>query len=405
MLHTPYLIIGGGMTGAAAATGIRELDPNGGITLISAETAPPYDRPPLSKKLWDGKLTLEQILAPLPDDVALRLGRRVVSIDPDRRRVTDDTGTIYTYDRLLLATGGAPRRLPFGGDAVNYYRTVEDYRALRAEAGHGASFVVIGGGFIGSEVAAALRSKGNQVTMVFPEGGITDRLFPPGMPAFVNDLYRQHGIELLNGESVTDIETGDGGAVVVTGGGRRLRVDRVVAGIGIIPSVELAKDMRLAVENGIVVDEYLRASRPEIFAAGDVAGYPDPILGIRRRVEHADAARAMGRLAGRNMAGAAEPYRYLPMFYSDLFDLSYEAVGLCDNRLDMVEDWQEQYRRGVVYYLKDGRVCGVLLVDVWDKLDEARQLIEARGEVDPKNLINRIRQDDDTGKSNHAPRH
>lgn len=391
MPHTTYLIIGGGMTGAAAANGIRELDPRGGITLISAEHAPPYDRPPLSKKLWDGKRTLDQIVAPLPEDVVLRLGRRVVAIDPNRRQATDDTGTIYTYNRLLLATGGVPRKLPFGGDGINYYRTVDDYRALRAEAGRNASFVVIGGGFIGSEVAAALCGQGSAVTMVFPESGITDRLFPPAMSAFVNDLYRQRGIEVLNGDSVVDIETSNGRPIVVTGSGRRLESGRVVAGIGIIPSAELAQMAGLAVENGIIVDEFLRASRPDIFAAGDVANYPDTTLGIRRRVEHADAARAMGRAAGRNMAGAAEAYRYLPMFYSDLFDLSYEAVGVCDSRMEMVEDWQEQYRRGAVYYLKDSRVRGVLLVDLWNKLDEARQLIESDEVADPKNLINRIR--------------
>ncbi len=380
MAQTRYLIIGGGMTAAAAAAGIRELDADGAITLISAEAAPPYDRPPLSKKLWEGKRSVAQIVAPLPDDVELRLGRRVVALDPERRQVTDDTGTVYAYDRLLLATGGAPRRLPFGGEAVNYYRTIADYLALRADVERGASFVVIGGGFIGSEVAASLRRQGSAVTMVFPESGITDRLFPPGMPAFVNDYYRRQGIEVLNGESVTGIEMDGDVAIVITGGGGRLPADRVVAGIGIIPSTELASAAGLAVENGITVDDYLRTARPEIYAAGDVANYPDPVLGLRRRVEHADAARAMGRAAGRNMAGAAEPYRYLPMFYSDLFDLSYEAVGLCDNRLEMVEDWRDQYRRGVVYYRKDGRVCGVLLMDTWDKVDEARALIAA-GEV------------------------
>jgi NADPH-dependent 2,4-dienoyl-CoA reductase/sulfur reductase-like enzyme len=391
MPHTRYLIIGGGMTGAAAAVGIRELDAEGAITLISAESAPPYDRPPLSKKLWDGKRSVAQIVAPLPDDVELRLGRRVVTLDPERRQATDDTGVTYAYERLLLATGGAPRRLPFGGEAVNYYRTIGDYLALRADVERGASFVVIGGGFIGSEVAASLRRQGSAVTMVFPEGGITDRLFPPGMPAFINDYYRRQGVEVLNGESVTGIEAAGDGGVVITGGGRRLPADRVVAGIGIIPSTELAKEAGLAVENGITVDEYLRTARPEIYAAGDVANYPDPVLGLRRRVEHADAARAMGRAAGRNMAGAAEPYRYLPMFYSDLFDLSYEAVGLCDNRLEMVEDWQEQYRRGVVYYQKDGRVCGVLLMDTWDKVDEARAMIEAGEELSAAALMGRIR--------------
>jgi len=390
MSQPSYLIIGGGMTAAAAAVGIRELDSDGTITMISAETAPPYDRPPLSKKLWSGKRTLEQIVAPLPADVELHLDRRVVAIDPDRRQATDDAGVVYTYDKLLLATGGAPRHLPFGGDAINYYRTVEDYRTLRAEAGHGDSFVVIGGGFIGSEIAAALRSQGNDVTIVFPEDGIGNRLFPPGMPATINEMYRKHGVTVLSDASVVGVEKEGDRTVVITGDGQRLSAGRVVAGIGIIPSVELAKAMGLAVDNGVTVDEYLRTARPEIYAAGDVANYPDLILGIHRRVEHADAARAMGRAAGRNMAGANEPYRYLPLFYSDLFELGYEAVGQCDPRLEMVEDWQDVYSRGVVYYLKDGRVCGVLLVDVWDKVDEARALIEKGEKVDPKDLINRI---------------
>lgn len=389
MTHTPYLIVGGGMTGAAAAAGIRELDPNGAIALISAESELPYDRPPLSKKLWDGKRTIEQIYVELPEGVDVRLGRRVVSLDVADRRATDDAGEVYTYDRLLLATGGAPRRLPFGGDAVNYYRTLDDYRALRADADRGASFIVIGGGFIGSEVAASLRGRGNAVTMVFPEAGITDRLFPADMAAFFNDYYRHHGVAVLNGESVTGIEADEGGAVVITAGGRRLPADRVVAGIGIVPSVELAQAAELTVENGIVVDEYLRAA-PGVFAAGDAASYPDLILGVRRRVEHADAARAMGRAAGRNMAGAAEPYRYLPMFYSDLFDIGYEAVGMCDSRLEVVEDWQERYRRGVVYYLQDGRLRGVLLVDVWDRVDAARALIEAGELATPETLKGRI---------------
>lgn len=391
MPNIPYLIIGGGMTGAAAASGIREIDPDGAITLISAEQAPPYDRPPLSKKLWEGKRTIEQIAAPLPEDVELRLGRRIVTLDADNRQAVDDLGTVYTYDQLLLATGGAPRRLPFGGEAVNYYRTLADYLSLRDDVARGARFVVIGGGFIGSEVAASLRKQGNRVTMVFPEGGITDRIFPPGMPAFVNDMFRERGVEVLNGESVTGIETDGNQAVVVTGGGRRLPADRVVAGIGIIPAVELAREAGLEIDNGVVVDENLRTSRPEIFAAGDMANYPDLILDMRRRVEHADAARAMGRAAGRNMAGAAEPYRYLPMFYSDMFHLGYEAVGLCDNRLEMVEDWQQRFERGVVYYLRDGRVCGVLLVDVWDRVDEARGIIETGRAETAQSLRDRIR--------------
>jgi NADPH-dependent 2,4-dienoyl-CoA reductase/sulfur reductase-like enzyme len=391
MPHTPYLIIGGGMTGAAAAAGVRELDAEGAIALISAERDLPYERPPLSKKLWDGKRTIEQIFMKMPEGIHPYIGRRVVELDADNRRATDDQGEVHTYDKLLLATGGTPRRFPFGGDAVNYYRTLEDYRAMRAEADAGARFVVIGGGFIGSEVAASLRKRGNEVTLIFPEKAISDRIYPSGLAAFLNDYYREHGVELLAGASVTDIQADGDQAVVVTGDGRRLSADRVVAGIGITPNVDLARAIGLSIDNGILVNEELQTTRPEVYAAGDVANYPDPTLGVRRRVEHADSAKAMGKAAGRNMAGAAEPYTYLPLFYSDLFDLGYEAVGELDSRMDIVEDWREPYRQGVVYYLRDGRVRGVLLWDVWDKVDEARALIEAGEEVSSEALMGKIR--------------
>ena len=391
MTHYPYLIIGGGMTGAAAANAIRELDDSGTIGLISAEPEPPYDRPPLSKKLWDGKKSVDEIYLSLPGNVQPHVGRRVVALDPAARAVTLDDGAGHSYGRLLLATGGDPRRLPFGGDAVNYYRTLADYRALRTDADRGARFVVIGGGFIGSEVAASLCKQGNDVTLVFPEAGISERVFPAPLAAYLNDYYREQGVEVLAGATVTHIEAGADGATVTLGDGRRLAADRIVAGIGLVPDVALARAAGLAVDNGILVDEHLQTTATGVYAAGDVANYPDAILGVRRRVEHADAARAMGRAAGRNMAGAGEPYRYLPMFYSDLFDLSYEAVGQCDSRLEIVADWQETFKQGVLYYMQDGRVRGVMLVDIWEKVDEARALIEAADEIEPASLPGRIR--------------
>ena len=390
MTHYPYLIIGGGMTGAAAANGIRELDDAGTIGLISVEPEPPYDRPPLSKKLWDGKKTIDEIYVKLPGNVQPHFGRRVVALDPAARAVTLDDGANHTYGRLLLATGGDPRRLPFGGAAVNYYRTLADYRALRADADRGAGFVVIGGGFIGSEVAASLRKRGNDVTLVFPEAAICNRVFPARLGAYLNDTYREKGVEVLAESTVTDIEVGESGATVTLDDGRRLAADRVVAGIGIEPDVTLARAAGLGVDNGILVDERLQTTQPGIYAAGDVANYPDAMLGMRRRVEHADAARAMGRAAGRNMAGAGEAYRYLPMFYSDLFELGYEAVGQCDSRLEVVEDWREEFKQGVLYYMQDGRVRGVLMIDVWEKVDEARAVIEGGAVEDTTTLIGRI---------------
>lgn len=392
MAHYPYLIIGGGMTGAAAAKGIRDYDAGGPIALVSADHEPPYDRPPLSKKLWDGKKTLDEIYVALPPAVEMYLGQRIVALDADARRATDDAGAVYTYNNLLLATGGTPRRLPYGGDWVNYYRTLDDYHALRADAAAGARFVVIGGGFIGSEVAAALRKQGNEVTIVFPDKAISDRVFPSHLAAHLNEYYRDKGVTVLTGEKVVGIEEGQEEAVVLTGSGGRLPADRVVAGIGITPNVDLAQAIGLPVDNGITVDGYLRTARPEVYSAGDAANYPDAVLGERRRVEHADAARAMGRAAGRNMAGANEPYTHLPMFYSDLFDYGYEAVGQVDARLEIVEDWQERYDKGVLYYMRDGRVRGVLTWNIWDKLDEARALIESGERLAPEALVGRIRE-------------
>jgi len=391
MAHYPYLIIGGGMTGAAAANGIRELDDSGAIGLISAEPEPPYDRPPLSKKLWGGKTSVDDIYVKLPGNVQPYFGRRVMAIDPAARTVALDDGTSHSYGRLLLATGGDPRRLPFGGDHVNYYRTLADYRALRADVERGASFVVIGGGFIGSEVAASLRKQGNAVTLVFPDAGIANRVFPARMASYLIDFYREKGIDVLDESKVTGIEAGEDGATVTLDDGRRLAADRVVAGIGIMPDVGLARAAGLAMDNGILVDENLQTTATGIYAAGDVANYPDPILGQRRRVEHADAARAMGRAAGRNMAGAGEPYHYLPMFYSDLFEIGYEAVGEVDSRLEIVEDWEEEFKKGVLYYMKDGRVRGVMTVGLWDRLDEARELIESGEVVTAEGLRGRIR--------------
>ena len=177
---------------------------------------------------------------------------------------------------------------------------------------------------------------------------------------------------------------------VMSGSGREIVADGVVAGLGIILNTELAVQAGLPLDNGITVDEFLRTGRPEIFAAGDVASFYNPALGKRIRVEHEDNAIAMGRQAGRNMAGAAEPYHHLPFFYSDLFELGYEAVGELDSRLETVADWQEPYRKGVVYYLRDGRVRGVLLWNVWEQVDAARRLIAEPGKVRPEELKGRI---------------
>jgi NADPH-dependent 2,4-dienoyl-CoA reductase/sulfur reductase-like enzyme len=390
MLDYPYLIIGGGMTAAAAVQGIRTTNFSSKIGIISDESNPPYNRPPLSKALWKGE-PLEKIWRmTAPDNVEIHLSRRVKSIDTVNKQVVDDKDCVYAYNKLLLATGGRVRMLPWNVDGIIYFRTLDDYQRLRLLAEKGNEFIVIGGGFIGSEIAAALAMNRKTVTMIFPDDTIGARVYPPALSRFLNTYYQSKGIKLLTHESVVSIEKRGLQYVLKTTSGKELKADGVVAGIGIEPNQELAGSAGLEVGNGILVDEFLQTKNPDISAAGDVANFFSPALGKRVRVEHEDNANTMGEIAGKNMAGARSAYHHLPFFYSDLFDLGYEAVGELDSRLQMVEDWKEENREGVVYYLNEGRVRGVLLWNTWGQVDAARALIAEKGPLSDQNLIHRI---------------
>jgi NADPH-dependent 2,4-dienoyl-CoA reductase/sulfur reductase-like enzyme len=376
-----YLIIGGGLAGDAAVRGIRELDTQGSICMISREPYQPYTRPSLSKGLWKGR-SVEKIWRNTQDlDAELYLGRTVTEIDPKQRYILDDKGDEYFYEKLLVATGGSPIRLPFGDDNIIYFRGFHDYLRLRAMTERGERFLVIGGGFIGSEIAAALTSVGKKVVMVFLEEAIGANIYSTDLAQFLNDYYRQNGVEVLTNDAVANLEKHGDTITAQTRSGRSLEVDGVVAGIGIRPSLELAQQAGLDVENGIMVNQHLQTSDPYIFAAGDVANFFHSALGKRVRVEHEDNAIAMGKLAGRNMAGANESYTHVPMFYSDLFDLGYEAVGELDSKLVTVADWDEPFKKGVVYYLKDDHVHGILLWNMWNSVPAARALIGQPGPI------------------------
>ncbi|MCB0190422.1 MAG: FAD-dependent oxidoreductase [Anaerolineae bacterium] len=390
MSHYKYLIIGGGMTADAAVSGIRQTDLTGSIGLISAESDPPYNRPPLSKRLWQGQPLKSIWRETESQGVELHLGRKVQAIDPQGKSVTDDQGKGYTFEKLLLATGGTPRRLPFGNTQIIYFRTLVDYQRLRVLAEQKQRFAVIGGGFIGSEIAAALAMNGRKVVMIFPGQGIGERIFPPDLARFLNAYYRKKGIEVLSGELVIDLQEHGEQLVLKTKRGQEIVVDGVVAGLGIEPNTELARQAGLKVENGILVDEFLRTSNPNIYAAGDVANFFNPTLYTRLRVEHEDNANTMGQMAGRSMAGDAVAYHHLPYFYSDMFDLGYEAVGNLNPELETIVDWQDPYRKGVIYYLQEGQVRGVLLWNVWGQVEAARSLISEPSPVRPQDLQERL---------------
>ncbi len=391
MEYRKYLIIGGGLAADAAIRGIREVDHTGSILAVSDEHDPPYDRPPLSKALWKG-IAVDTIWRHTElTGAELRLGTRIVELDPASKTATDAAGDTFAYDRLLLATGGSPRRLRDADSAVIYFRRLADFRRAWEFASRGAEFAVVGGGFIGSEIAAALAMNGRKVSLIFPGACIGDRIFPRPLANFLNVYFRKRGVDVRFNERVERIDRQKDKLAVQTSGNGGVAVDVVVAGIGIEPNVDLAQSAGLSVQSGILVDEMLRTSDPDIYAAGDVANFPCWALERRLRFEHEDNAEAMGRAAGHNMAGRSETYRHLPSFYSDLFDLGYEAVGEIDNRMETVEDWLEKFRKGVIYYLSDNRVRGVLLWNVRGQVDAARELITSRRQQRPDELIGRLR--------------
>ena len=386
-----YLIVGGGMAADAAARGIREVDPERDIGLLSEEPDAPYSRPPLSKGLWKGE-SLDGVWRKTEEaGVTLHLGKRVTRLDPAARQVTDHRGATYGYRKLLLATGARPKRLVAGGEEVVYFRTLADYRRVRELADKKKRFAVIGGGFIGSELAAALATAGCKVTMLFPDAGIGARTFPLDLARHLSAAYEAKGVTILSGQSVIGLVKKGRSYAVRTLSGADVAADLVVAGLGVQPNAEIAEAAGLAIENGVVVDERLRTTHPDIHAAGDVAAVPSAVLGRRVRVEHEDAALTMGRFAGRAMAGADDgPYTHLPFFYSDLFDVGYEAVGDLDSRLQTVSDWKEPFREGVVYYLDGGRVRGVLLWNTWGQVDAARRLLAESGPFSAADLRGRL---------------
>lgn len=380
-----YVIVGGGLAGASAVEGIRRRDPEGSILLLGRENFSPYHRPPLSKGLWFGKETMADV--PVHDDAFYRdqrvdmlLRREVVELDLAAHRVWDERGVEYEYDRLLLATGGRPRRLELPGSEVeglHYYRTLEDYLYLKERLGRFEHALVVGGGFVGAELAAALRHSGKEVTYLFDREYPLSRVLPRDLGMFVAETYRQRGIETVSEDRLVRLDESQGLIQAATAMGNVISTQTVLVGIGIEPDVDLAEAAGLDVEDGIVVDEFGRTTDPDVYAAGDVTRFPCVPLERSLRVEHWDHAIQQGRCAGANMAGALEPYEGIPFFFSDLFDLGFEAVGDLDTSLRTEAVWREPLREGVVHYVRDDVTRGVLLWNVREAVDWARGVVRA----------------------------
>ena len=361
------------MTADAAVKAIRKIDKEGTIGLISSEPHPPYKRPPLSKKLWD-KPTEDSIWMKT-DNYAndLYLQTSIESLDPNKKEARDSKGNIYSFEKLLLATGGSPRKFSFGEEDILYFRYLDDFRKLKFSDKK--KHTVIGGGFIGSEVAAALNKQGKEVSLIFPEEGIGGGIFPIDLAEFLNSYYQDKGVKVLPKKTVRDVKRSGHNLEVITTSGN-LVTEQVTAGIGITPNIVLAQKAGIKVNNGILVDSYLKTSSPNIYSAGDAATIYNNVLEKYLRYEHEDNAFKMGEIAGKNMTGQSYTYAdYLPYFYSDLFDLGYEAVGVLGKDAKKIISWQKPYQKGIIYYRQNGQISGVLLWNTWGKLDDARQVI------------------------------
>jgi len=386
-----YIIVGGGMAGSAAVQGIRGNDPQGTIAMFSEEKYGPYNRPPLTKSLWDNQ-KIDDIMRPLAKfNIDLFLESLVTQINVEEKWVSTKGEEKFNFQKLLLATGGKPVHFPHSPEGVIHYRTRADFEMLKAMTDSKDRFCVIGGGFIGSEITAALSKIGKDVTMIFPEQGISASLLPKELTEFLNEYYAEKGVKVLSGYLVEEIiKTGDNYEVHY----KKLAseeiisqtFDGVVVGIGIKPNLDLAANAGLKVSDGILVNELLQTNDPNIFAAGDVSNFFNFGLGKRVRVEHEDNANAMGLIAGQNMSGEPKKYDHFPFFYSDLFDLGYEAVGEINPNLQTYSDWIDPFRKGTIYYLEDGKIRGLIFWNLWGKIDEGRKVISSGQTYHPSEL-------------------
>ena len=389
-----FAIVGGGLAGAKAAETLREEGFDGRVVLIGAEDEQPYERPPLSKDFLRGESPREGALVHEPGfyesrDIELWTGARVDAIDTGGGALTVDGGRRLEFDSLLLATGAEPRRLPLPGadlDGVHLLRTLPDSEALRERITKDARLVVVGAGWIGSEVAASARQMGADVTVLEVAEVPLERVLGHQLGAFYRDLHLAHGVRFMGGAKIDRIE-GDGRAErVVLGDGSTLDADTVLIAVGVAPRTELAEQAGLRVGDGVEVDAALRTSAPGIFAAGDVASAWHPLLGRHLRVEHWANALNQGPAAARSMLGMDVSYDRVPYFFSDQYDVGMEYSGHADGSDMVVIRGDMEAREFIAFWMREGRVLAGMNVNVWDVTDPIQTLIRSGVAVDAPRL-------------------
>jgi 3-phenylpropionate/trans-cinnamate dioxygenase ferredoxin reductase subunit len=388
------VIVGASLSGAKAAEALREDGFEGRIVLLGEEAERPYERPPLSKGYLRGEAGREKIYVHdegfyAAHDIELRTSTPVTALEPGASEVVLGSGERLRYDRLLLATGAAPRRLGIPGadlPGVRYLRSVEDSDALADAIRAAGRVVVVGAGWIGAEVAASARQMGREVAMIERASVPLERVLGTEVGGVYRDLHADHGVELLPGTVVESFQGSEGVEAVRTADGRTVSGDLVVVGVGVAPRVELAEAAGLALDNGVAVDEYLETSVPGIYAAGDVAAAWHPLFSTRVRVEHWANALNQGPAAARNMLDKRQPYERVPYFFSDQYDLGMEYSGYAPTWDEVVYRGNPKAREFVAFWLKDGRVVAGMNANVWDVAEPIQALIRSQHPVD----INRL---------------
>jgi 3-phenylpropionate/trans-cinnamate dioxygenase ferredoxin reductase component len=389
-----HVIVGAALAGAKAAEALRAEGFEGRIVLVGDEPELPYERPPLSKDYLRGESQRDAARVHPEafyddNDIELRTATTVERIETSVREAWLSTGERIAYDRLVLATGAEPRRLPVAGaelDGVHYLRDLADADAIAARLRGGGAAVIVGGGWIGAEVAASARQSGVDVTLVEQAALPLERVLGAELGRVYADLHREHGVELLTGVGVSGFEGAGRVERVTLADGRRLETDLVVAGLGVLPRTELAVQAGVAVDDGVLVDERLETSEPGIFAIGDVANAFHPFYGRRLRVEHWANALHQPETAARAMLGKPAAYERLPYFFSDQYDVGMEYSGFTSGGEQVVFRGDPSTREFIAFWLRDGVVAAGMNVNVWDVVDPIQDLIRSRRPVDAARL-------------------
>jgi NADPH-dependent 2,4-dienoyl-CoA reductase/sulfur reductase-like enzyme len=398
-----YIILGGGMVAGYAARQFAELGLRpGDLTILSADTSIPYERPPLSKTFLAGKDTEESIRIN-PEEfyrdhgIDVRLETEVKSVSPTEKHIELSSGEQVGFEKLIIATGARPRTLNVPGsglDGIYYLRTLRDSVRIRERSGSAKQAVVVGGGFIGMEVASVLAQKGVETVMVLREDRIWQRFFSPEMSGFFEGYYTARGVRFLKAADVAEIRGSGAVSSIVLASGQTLPCDMLVAGIGVVPATDRLANSGIETDNGVLVNEYLESSRSNIYAAGDVANYRDVLFGGRRRVEHWDNAVSQGQHCARALLGEIVPFRHVPYFFSDVFDLSYEFWGDPAGAEEVVHRGDMAGSSFSVWWMRGQRLVAAFAMkrpeeerDVAPKWIEARQRVSAARLADPSRPV------------------